>query len=157
MMLFYVFSPLFLLLSLHFPGFVFYNHFKEKNYFNLNKIIFGFLCLTIIGTFFSIISFDLLSNQKTWIISYLFIIFGTFIYLYKKRLLKESIYSVFTMEILLFVIIFLLVVFIRFLNPDIVNTEKIMEFMILTSVIEGINFVPNDLWFHNDNISYYSY
>ena len=70
-MLFYVFSPLFLLLSLHFPGFVFYNHFKEKNYFNLNKIIFGFLCLTIIGTFFSIISFDLLSNQKTWIMYWL--------------------------------------------------------------------------------------
>ena len=157
MILFYVFSPLLLLLSLHFPGFVFYNHFKEKNYFNLNKIIFGFLCLTIIGTFFSIISFDLLSNQKTWIISYLFIIFGTFTYLCKKRVLKESIYSIFNMEILLFVIIFLLIVLIRFLNPDIINTEKIMEFMILTSVIEGINFVPNDLWFHNDNISYYSY
>jgi len=157
MIFFYIFSPLVLLLSLYFPGFVFNRHFKEKKYFNLNKIIFGFLFLILVGTLISIISFDLVSNQKTWIISYVFIIFSTFIYLYKNKLIKESIYSIFSIEILLFILIFLLLIFIRLLNPDIINTEKIMEFMILTSVLEGSNFVPKDLWFHNNNISYYSY
>ena len=32
-----------------------------------------------------------------------------------------------------------------------------MEFMILSSTMNGEGLIPKDLWFHNEDISYYSY
>jgi len=157
MIFYYILSPLFLSLILYFSGYAFNDFFRDKKYFKLNKIISGFLILIFLGTLISIFSFNFITNQNTWIISYLSILLITLIYLLKNKVLKVSFYSLFSVEILLFIIIYFLVISIRFINPDILNTEKIMELMILTSVLEGDNFTPKDLWFHNNNISYYSY
>ena len=157
MIFYYILTPLLLILSLYFPGYVFNDIFFEKKYVNLNKIILGFLLLILFGTFISIFSYNFIDNQNTWIVSYFLITIISFIYLLKNKNIKDSIYSLFSIETLIFAFIFLLILTIRFLNPDILNTEKIMEFMILTSVIEGDSFISKDLWFHNSNISYYSY
>jgi len=48
-----------------------------------------------------------------------------------------------------------MVLAIRYFNPDIIDTEKIMELMILTSVMDMKSIIPNDLWYHNEGIKYY--
>ena len=42
-------------------------------------------------------------------------------------------------------------------NSDILHTEKIMEFMILSSTMSSSSIIAEDLWFYNNSISYYSF
>ena len=42
-------------------------------------------------------------------------------------------------------------------NSDILHTEKIMEFMMLSSTMSSSSIISEDLWFYNNSISYYSF
>jgi len=148
---------LLILLSLNVVGFA-YNHTLDKRLsINLPYVLIGFIFLIISGTLFSLLSFDQISNSNVWKISYIFIIFFSIFIVSKNFLHKELIKSFFDIKYLIFIIIFGLILLLRMSNSDILNTEKIMEFMILSSSMSSMSIIPEDLWFHNNPVSYYSY
>ena len=55
----------------------------------------------------------------------------------------------------LFVSFLFFMAYIRYLNPDIVGTEKPMEFAFMNSVLRGGDVPPADPWFSGYSISYY--
>ena len=145
-----------ILISLILPGACYELYFRKLPT-NINNLLVGFLILITFGTITKILTFSFISNQKVWLFSYLLILAISIIYLLRKKSLNIVIKSFISLNYLNFIFFFLIVIFIRYLNPDIIHTEKIMEYMILSSSMNGDTFIPKDLWFHNQNISYYSY
>ena len=151
-----VFLVIFVLLSFVIPG-VTYNHYFNNSFSDKFNLLFGFILFLSVGTIFSIININMISNQIIWFLSYLSLIIFSITYLSKKKIIKETLLGLLSINYLIFIIFFVLTIFIRFFNPDIIHTEKIMEFMILSSTMNGEGLIPKDLWFHNEDISYYSY
>ena len=56
---------------------------------------------------------------------------------------------------ILFLVAFALMAFIRAANPEIVNTEKPMELMMIHGILNSPTFPPRDLWLSGYSISYY--
>ena len=151
-----VFLVIFVLLSFVIPGAT-YNHYFNNSFSDKFNLLFGFILFLSVGTIFSIININMISNQIIWVLSYLLLIIFSITYLSKKKIIKETLLGLLSINYLIFIIFFVLTIFIRFFNPDIIHTEKIMEFMILSSTMNGEGLIPKDLWFHNEDISYYSY
>ena len=146
-----------LLLLLNVVGFAYNQLLNKKFYIDLPNVLIGFIILVIIGSLFSIFSFNNISNSNIWKISYLLVISFSFISISKNKLLKELFKSFFDFKYLFFIIIFGLILLLRMSNSDILNTEKIMEYMILSSSMSSTSIISEDLWFHNKSISYYSF
>lgn len=151
-----VFLVIFILLSLVIPGAT-YNHYFNNSFSDKFNLLFGFILFLSFGTILSIINIKIISNQVIWFLSYLSLIIFSITYLSKKKIIMETLLSLLSINYLIFIMFFVLTTLIRFINPDIIHTEKIMEFMILSSTMNGEGLIPKDLWFHNEDISYYSY
>ena len=130
-----------ILISLILPGACYELYFRKLPT-NINNLLVGFLILITFGTITKILTFSLISNQKVWLFSYLLILAISIIYLLRKKSLNIVIRSFISINYLNFIFFFLIIIFIRYLNPDIIHTEKIMEYMILSSSINGDTFIP---------------
>jgi len=146
-----------LLLSLNVVGFAYNQSFNKKLYIDLPNILIGFIILVIFGSLFSIFSFQQFSNISVWKISYLFIISYSIFSIIKNKSFNDLLNSFLDIKYLFFITIFGLILLLRMSNSDILNTEKIMEFMILSSSMSSESIISEDLWFHNKSLSYYSY
>jgi YYY domain-containing protein len=152
-----VFLFLCLLVLLNTVGFTYKNIYNKKFDIKIPEILIGFILFILLGSLISIISFQELSNATTWKISYFSLLFFSVFFILRKKLFREIFYSFLNSKNLFFSIIFILIALLRMANSDILNTEKIMEFMILSSSMSSSSIISEDLWFHNENISYYSY
>ncbi len=146
-----------LLILLSLVGFAYKNIFNQKLLINIPDIIIGFVLFISLGSLLSIFTFQQISNSTIWKISYFSIMFFSILFILFKKTYKDFLFSLFDLKNLFFAIIFILVTVLRMSNSDILNTEKIMEFMILSSTMSSSSIISEDLWFHNDSISYYSY
>jgi len=156
MIFLYTFLCLILFILLFIPGFVSNKYLSQKKLFQVPDLFLGFILFILIGTIFSIFFIKFIPLQYLWISSYLLLLILSTIHFFIS---KDTFFDILSISmirnILIFCIVFLLTLTIRFFNPDIINTEKIMELMILTSVMDMKSIIPDDLWFHNENIKYY--
>ena len=156
MIFLYTFLCLILFILLFIPGFVSNKYLSQKKLFQVPDLFLGFILFILIGTIFSIFFIKFIPLQYLWISSYLLLLISSTTHFFIS---KDTFFDILSISmirnILIFCIVFLLTLTIRFFNPDIINTEKIMELMILTSVMDMKSIIPDDLWFHNENIKYY--
>ena len=68
--------------------------------------------------------------------------------------LREQLAFVVAVEVL-FLAAFALMAYVRAYNPDILGTEKPMEFMFINAILRSPTFPPNDAWLSGHAISYY--
>ena len=96
----------------------------------------------------------------TFVVAY-FIPFKTAFYLCFVILLLISMWSIRSVKIdfteLAFVLVFAFFIFLRFLNPDILDCEKLMDMAFLSSVLKSNAFPPNDPFFAGGKIDFYYY
>ncbi|MQG43501.1 MAG: hypothetical protein FI678_03555, partial [SAR202 cluster bacterium] len=138
-------------------GFTYNNIFDKKLYIGINEILIGFILFAISGTIFSFLTSNLLDNSESWKISFGLLIIFSIIFI-----IKNSSYILFfkrflTTNNLIFSVIFIFIAVLRMSNSDILHTEKIMEFMMLSSTMSSSSIISEDLWFYNNSISYYSF
>ncbi len=156
MIFLYTFFCLMIFILLFIPGFVFNKYLSQNKLFHIPDLFLGFILYILIGTIFSIFFIKFIPLQYLWISSYLILLMLSATHFFISKDTLSDIFSISMIRnILIFCIVFLLTLTIRFFNPDIINTEKIMELMILTSVMDMKSIIPDDLWFHNENIKYY--
>lgn len=146
-----------LLFSLNIVGYTYNNLYNKKFYVNLPGILIGFVVLLVFGSLLSVLSFQQVSNSMVWKISYLFLTLFSLIFIIWKKSIKDFIITFLDIKYLVFLILFIFILLLRMSNSDILNTEKLMEFMILSSSMSSSSIISQDLWFHNNTISYYSY
>jgi YYY domain-containing protein len=83
---------------------------------------------------------------------------GTYLYLSNPsndwQWLKQNLIRILWQEVV-FVLFFLLMAYIRALNPDISGTEKPMEFAFFNSILRSAQMPPPDPWLSGYAISYY--
>lgn len=98
-------------------------------------------------------------GNSSLFIWFFFLLSSSLIYLILKRneiILAIQEYKVLLLTIeLMFFLVLLLWLFVRFIDPNIYGTEKPMDFMMMNSVVNSSNFPPHDLWFSGEVISYY--
>ncbi|MBI63313.1 MAG: hypothetical protein CL775_04845 [Chloroflexi bacterium] len=156
MIFLYTFLCLILFILLFIPGFVSNKYLSQNKLLQVPDLFLGFILFILIGTIFSVLFINFIPLQYLWISSYLLLLILSTIHFFISKDTFVDIFSISMFRnILIFCIVFLLTLVIRFLNPDILHTEKIMELMILTSVMDMRSIIPDDLWFHNENIKYY--
>ena len=131
---------------------------------NLRSVGIGFS--KPIGIIILCSSYWLISNIPVFPIGYtsliiwsLFLLSLSLIFLFINRkefslIIKQNKYLFLTIEVIFFLVFFFWI-FIRFLDPNIVGTEKPMDFMILNSMMNFSTFPPTDLWYSGEVISYY--
>ncbi len=152
-----IFLFLIVFYCLFFIGFTYKNIFNKKLNIEINEILMGFILFGLSGSIFSFFTSTLFDNSESWkislallmIFSIIFIIKNSFYKLFFKRLLSTN--------TLIFSVIFIFIAVLRMSNSDILHTEKIMEFMILSSTMSSSSIIAEDLWFYNNSISYYSF
>ena len=156
MIFLYTVLCLILFTLLFIPGFVINKYLSQKKLFQLPDLFLGFILFIFIGTIFSIFFIKFIPLQYLWISSYLLLLIFSSTYFFISNDTFFDIFSISMIRnILIFCIVFLLTLMIRYFNPDIIDTEKIMELMILTSVMDMKSIIPHDLWYHNEGIKYY--
>ena len=138
-------------------GFTYNNILNKKLYIGINEILIGFILLAISGTIFSFLTSNILDNSESRKISFCLLIIFSIIFI-----IKNSSYILFfkrflTTNNLIFSLIFIFIAVLRMSNSDILHTEKIMEFMMLSSTMSSSSIISEDLWFYNNSISYYSF
>ena len=138
-------------------GFTYNNILNKKLYIGINEILIGFILLAISGTIFSFLTSNILDNSESWKISFGLLLIFSIIFI-----IKNSSYILFfkrflTTNNLIFSLIFIFIAVLRMSNSDILHTEKIMEFMMLSSTMSSSSIISEDLWFYNNSISYYSF
>ena len=131
---------------------------------NLRSVGIGFS--KPIGIIILCSSYWLISNIPVFPMGYtsliiwsLFLLSLSLIFLFINRkeftlIIKQNKYLFLTIEVIFFLVFFFWI-FIRFLDPNIVGTEKPMDFMILNSMMNFSTFPPTDLWYSGEVISYY--
>jgi len=152
-----IFLFLIVFYCLFFIGFTYNNIFNKKLNIEINEILMGFILFGLSGSIFSFFTSTLFDNSESWkislallmIFSIIFIIKNSFYRLFFKRFLSTN--------TLIFSVIFIFIAVLRMSNSDILHTEKIMEFMILSSTMSSSSIIAEDLWFYNNSISYYSF
>jgi len=152
-----IFLFLIVFYCLFFIGFTYKNIFNKKLNIEINEILMGFILFVLSGSIFSFFTSTLFDNSESWklslallmIFSIIFIIKNSFYRLFFKRFLSTN--------TLIFSVIFIFIAVLRMSNSDILHTEKIMEFMILSSTMSSSSIIAEDLWFYNNSISYYSF
>ena len=122
-----------LLFSLNIVGYTYNNLYNKKFYVNLPGILIGFVVLLVFGSLLSVLSFQQVSNSMVWKISYLFLTLFSIIFIIWKKSIKDLIITFLDIKYLVFLILFMFILLLRMSNSDILNTEKLMEFMILSS------------------------
>ncbi len=115
-----------------------------------------FLC----STYWIISHIPYISQENfSLFIWFFFLLSLSLIYLIFKRneiisAIQENKVLLLTIELVFFLVL-LLWIFVRFLDPNIYGTEKPMDFMMMNSVVNSSGFPPHDLWFSGEIISYY--
>lgn len=111
-------------------------------------------------TFWLITSYGLTGNSVGGIIFAIILFLGVSVWLYQKtdqklwQFIKENLGYVLTAE-LIFTLLFFVWTFVRAQNPQIIATEKPMEFAFLNSVTTSPTYPPLDPWLSGFAISYY--
>ena len=130
------------------PGFVTNKYLSQKKLFQVPDLFLGFILFIFIGTIFSIFFIKFIPLQYLWISSYLLLlILSTTHFIISK----DTFLDIFSISMIRNILIFIFSLT-WFSYQD---TEKIMELMILTSVMDMKSIIPNDLWYHNEGIKYY--
>ena len=106
-----VFLVIFVLLSFVIPGAT-YNHYFNNSFSDKFNLLFGFILFLSVGTIFSIININMISNQIIWFLSYLSLIIFSITYLSKKKIIKETLLGLLSINYLIFIIFFVLTIFI---------------------------------------------
>lgn len=110
--------------------------------------------------FWLMTSYGLTSNTVGSIIFALIVFVGLSVWLYQQtdqglwRFIQDNIGYVVTAE-LIFTLLFFVWAFVRAQNPQIINTEKPMEFAFLNAVTHSPTYPPLDPWLSGFAISYY--
>ena len=126
---------------------------KDVNFLNYS-LSFPFFLITnglISWLIFLILKNYLISN----LVSVLILILISLAEIYKKRATYRENYQLFIYGSLVVAFFQLIYLFYRSFNPDLIGTEKMMDFMMLSSVYNSYGGEVKDLWFSGSLNPYY--
>ena len=126
---------------------------KDINFLNYSLSIPFFL---IINGLMSWLIFFILKNYLiSNLVSVIILILVSIAEIYKKRIIYRQNYQLFIYGALIVSFFQILYLFYRSFNPDLVGTEKMMDFMMLSSVYNSYGGEVKDLWFSGSPNPYY--